>query len=133
MSILQDFDWQCKYTPSDGDLLKKFYIPVLSCAVRYDRTTGFFSAETLAAASFGVEELVRNNGRMRLIAGCTLNEEEVNAIQKGESLKNTVEASLLRSPFNRDNGIVRDGLELLAWMVANGYLDCVSAAAHFCL
>lgn len=138
MSILQDFDWQCKYTPTDGDLLKKFYIPVLSCAVRYDRTTGFFSAETLAAASFGVEELVRNNGRMRLIAGCTLNEEEVNAIQKGESLKNTVEASLLRSPFNRDNGIVRDGLELLAWMVANGYLEvrvavpCDPSTKHPC-
>lgn len=123
MSILQDFPWQCKYTPSDGDLLKKFYIPVLSCAVRYDRTTGFFSAETLAAASLGVEELVRNNGRMRLIAGCTLNEEEVEAIQKGESLKNTVEASLLRSPFKHDGGIVQDGLELLAWMVANGYLE----------
>lgn len=123
MSILQDFSWQCKYTPSDGDLLKKFYIPVLRCALRYDRTTGFFSAETLAAASIGVEELVRNNGRMRLIAGCTLNEDEVNAIQKGESLRNTVEASLLRSPFNHADGAVRDGLELLAWMVANGYLE----------
>lgn len=123
MSILQDVPWQCKYTPSDGDLLQKFYIPVLRCAVRYDRTTGFFSAETLAAASLGVEELVRNNGRMRLIAGCTLDEEEVSAIRKGESLRDTVEASLLRSPFGHDSDIVRDGLELLAWMVANGYLE----------
>ena len=123
MSILQDVPWQCKYTPSDGDLLQKFYIPVLRCAVRYDRTTGFFSAETLAAASLGVEELVRNNGRMRLIAGCTLDEEEVSAIRKGSPVRDTVEASLLRSPFGHDSGVVPDGLELLAWMVANGYLE----------
>lgn len=123
MSILQDFSWQCKYSPNDGNLLKIFYIHALGCAVRYDRTTGFFSAETLVAASLGVEELIRNNGRMRLIVGCTLDEEETRAIQKGESLKNTVEASLLRSPFNNDDGVVRDGLELLAWMVAKGYLE----------
>ena len=123
MSNLQDFQWQCKYTPSDGDLLKKFYIPVLSCASRYDRTTGFFSAETLVAASLGIEELVRNSGRMRLIAGCTLKEEEVEAIQKGESLRDTVEVSLLRCPFNYDDPDMRDGLELLAWMVANGYIE----------
>ena len=53
MPNLQDYTWQCKYTPANGNLLQTFYIPALSCAVRYDRTTGFFSARTLAAATTG--------------------------------------------------------------------------------
>ena len=123
MSILRDYAWEAMYSPDDGNLLSVFYIPALSCAVRYDRTTGFFKPDALAKAAVGVEELVRNNGHMRLIVGCTLDEEEVDAIQRGESLRDTVEASLQRTPFQADSAEVRDALELLAWMVAKGYLD----------
>ncbi|GAB6058234.1 hypothetical protein [Desulfonatronum parangueonense] len=36
---LPSLSWQLKYTPDDGDLLRRFYIPVQECAVRYDRST----------------------------------------------------------------------------------------------
>ena len=65
-------EWRLKYTPDDGDLVAQFYVPALECAVRYDRATGYFGAEALALAMRGIEGLVRNNGRMRLIVGCTL-------------------------------------------------------------
>ncbi len=123
MSILTDFKWKAKYTPDDGNLLKVFYLPALSSAVRYDRTTGFFKPDALAKAAIGVEELIRNNGRMRLIVGCTLDKEEVDAIERGESLRDTVEGSLLKYPFQTDSPEVQDALELLAWMVTNGYLE----------
>lgn len=123
MGILKGRSWKCKYTPNDGDLLKEFYIPALSCATRYDRTTGYFSAETLAAASIAVEELVRNNGHMKLIVGCTLDEKEVEAIKKGEELRDTVEAKLMSFPLDTDDSRIRNGLELLAWMIANKYLE----------
>jgi hypothetical protein len=45
--------------------------------VRYDRTTGYFSADTLTLALRGIEGLVRNGGHMRLIVGCTLDAPEV--------------------------------------------------------
>ena len=123
MSILQDHAWLCKYTPSTGNLITQFYIPALSCAVRYDRTTGYFCAESLAAASTGVEELVRNGGHMRLVVGCTLEEDEVRAIQRGESLRQTLDAKLLQIPFTATSQPVHNALELLAWMVANGFLQ----------
>lgn len=123
MSILQDYQWKAMYTPDNGNLIKAFYIPALSSAVRYDRTTGFFKPDALAKAAVGVEELVRNNGHMRLIVGCTLDEAEAEAIRHGESLRDTVEASLLAAPFEAGSPEVRDALELLAWMVTKGYLD----------
>ncbi len=57
--LLKNLEWKCTYSPADGNLIQKFYIPLLKCARTYDRTTGFYSARTLAAASAGVEALVK--------------------------------------------------------------------------
>lgn len=123
MSLLPNITWQLKYTPDDGDLLHRFCIPALECAVRYDRSTVYFSAGALSAASRGVAGLVRNRGRMRLIVGCTLDEPDVQAIARGQSLRDVVEASLQRSPLVTEDQASLKALELLAWMVAKGYLD----------
>lgn len=72
MKLLSAKDWHIKYTPEHGDLVTRFYIPAIECAVRNDGSTGFFSAYALALAARGIEGLVRNRGRMRLIVGCTL-------------------------------------------------------------
>jgi len=84
---------------------------------------GFFSATALTLAARGIEGLVRNDGHMRLIVGCTLHEEEVEAIRKGEELRTTVEAHIGNMPLQVDNPDEHDALELLAWMVAKGILD----------
>lgn len=123
MSLLSDIEWKAKYTPEDGDLLEKFYLPALSCAVRYERSTGYFNAGALAAAAKGIEHLVRNEGRMRLIVGCTLDEAEADAITRGQSVRETVEAAMLRVPLDAEGQDMVDALELLAWMVAKGHLE----------
>ena len=42
----------------------------------------FFSARILTLAARGIEGLIRNHGVMRLVIGCTLREEEVEAIAR---------------------------------------------------
>ena len=79
MSLLTDFNWRTKYDPDDGTLIEQFYLTALACAQRYDRTTGYFSATALAIAARGIEGLVLNAGRMRMVVGCTLGQSEVNA------------------------------------------------------
>ena len=92
-------------------------------AQRYDRLTGYFSAGALALAARGIEGLVRNEGHMRLVVGCTLAEEEVRAIEAGESLREQVEKHLTDTPLLAPDGESADALALLSWMVARGYLD----------
>jgi hypothetical protein len=123
MRLLPDRGWRIKYTPEEGDLVTGFYVPALECAVRYDRSTGYFSAYALALAARGIEGLVRNRGRMRLVVGCTLSTEHVVAIQKGADLRDTVEAALLAEPLRTEDSAAIDALGLLAWMVAKGHLD----------
>ena len=123
MTLLRDTAWRLKYTPDDGDLVRLFYVPALRSANRYDRLTGYFSARALALAARGIEGLVVNNGRMRLIVGCTLGEEDVAAIERGEAVRDAVEQSLIKMPILSADPRTIDALELVAWMVANGFLD----------
>ena len=121
--MLRDHNWKLKYTPDDGDLVELFYVPALEDAERYDRLTGYFSAGALALAARGIEGLVRNNGTMRLVVGCTLSEDEVRAIEEGEDLRARVAAKLAAVPLCPPDAATADALELLSWMVAKGHLD----------
>ena len=123
MSILQDRPWKLKYTPDHGDLVKLLYQPALECAARYDRLTGYFSASALALAARGIEGLVVNGGRMRMVVGCTLNPPEIAAIEKGEELRAQVAQHFAAMPLMPTDAGMGAALELLAWMVARGLLD----------
>ena len=121
--MLTDHAWRLKYTPDDGDLVRRFYVPALADAARYDRLTGYFSARALTLAARGIEGLVRNDGRMRLVVGCTLKPPEIEAIARGENLRAQVERHLTAAPLAPPDPAAADALEMLAWMVARGHLD----------
>lgn len=123
MSLLCDKEWRLKYTPDDGDLISVFYVPALECAVRYDRLTGYFRARALTLASRGLEGLIRNGGRMRLLVGCTLDQPEIDAITKGAACRDQVTAHLLANPLQPSSQREVEAVELLAWMVANQILE----------
>ncbi|ARV59175.1 helicase [Nostocales cyanobacterium HT-58-2] len=123
MGLLTDYTWATKYDSDTLSLIKEFYEPALNCAVRYDRSTGFFSARILTLAALGIEGLIRNNGTMRLVIGCTLGEKEVEAIARGEKLREVVDRSLSNFSLFAQNIEEADALELLSWMIAHGYLE----------
>ena len=120
--MLSDHQWRRHYTPDDGDLVKLVYVPALADAVRYDRLTGYFNAGALALAARGIEGLVRNQGVMRMVVGCTLAQDEIEAIARGERLRDAVRQRLAEAPLAPDSP-GQDALELLAWMVARGHLE----------
>lgn len=119
MTLLRDRVWKVRYASGPESLVHGFWVPALQAAVRYDRLTGYFDAGALALAARGVEELVRNGGKMRLIVGCTLGEAEVAAIEKGAALA----AAVTAPPLLPDTPDETSALELLAWMVRTGALE----------
>ena len=121
--MLRDRKWDPDYTSDDGDTAVRFYTPALSEAVEYVRGTGYFNAGSLARNVRGIEGLLRNKGKMRLLVGCTLKPAEVEAVRRGEDLKKQVERSLCETPLNPLDSDTVSGLELLSWMVATGHMD----------
>ena len=120
--MLNDRDWRFKYTSEDGDLVRVFYVPALQDTERYDRLTGYFDAGPLALAARGVAGLVRNDGRMRLVVGCTLDHEEIDAIRESETSRHRVERRLAELPLAPPDTHAAHALELLARMIGRGHL-----------
>ena len=89
--------------------------------------TGYFSANALALAARGIEHLIANGGRMRLIVGCTLDKDEIQAIDEGYDLRQKIAEKLEIVPLDPPNPEARRGLESLAWMVAQKFLDVMVA------
>ena len=119
----REHEWRLKYTREDGDLVELFYLPALNDAKRYDRLTGYFYASALALAARAIDRLVQNEGKMRLIVGCTLDPPEVQAIQEGEELRGHIARHLRRRPLEATNVETLEALELLSWMIEHGHLD----------
>jgi SNF2 family DNA or RNA helicase len=102
--------------------LPAFYVPVLSRAVRYDRTCGYFRASSLAIAAQGVARFVTNGGRMRLLCGVQLLEDEVPALQGDAPLPEAVEQRL-KDALVTSSDIEHHRLGVLAWLVREGRLE----------
>jgi len=81
--LLRDYPWDVSYTHEDGDLVELFFVPALSGAKHYRRATGYFSGEALAMAARGLDKLIEAGGHMHLLVGCTLNQEDIEQIEKG--------------------------------------------------
>jgi hypothetical protein len=119
---LRDHPFQIYYGPAD-DPLNNFYVPALSASVQYDRSAGYFSSSALAVAAAGVARLIQNGGRMRLLVGAALSEQDVESIRQGHDLKARLTERLLDHFHDPQDALLRQRLEVLAWMVAEGTLE----------
>jgi hypothetical protein len=118
---LSDRQWQPRYDSDVDDLMADFYEPALTCAIRYDRSTGYFSPAIFTLAIRGIEGLIRNQGKMRLIVGCTLDEAEVDAIAAGEKLKQILSKKLAQ-PLEPQTPTEANALELLDLLLKCGLI-----------
>jgi superfamily II DNA or RNA helicase len=123
MPGLRDSDFQISYGPGD-DRLNRFFIPALSASVRYDRAAGYFSSSMLAVAAAGVVRLIANGGRMRLLCGADLSQEDVEAIRQGHAqLEELVAKRMKERVFLPESDYVQNRVKALAWLVGTGQLD----------
>ena len=122
---LSSHEWRADYGPSDRPL-ESFYIPALRRAVRYDRIAGFFSSYALAVAAQGIASLIARGGRMRLLAGAQLSEEDIAALLQGMELPDLLAnkfEGVLTDPEALADHLVKRRLEALAWLAANDLLE----------
>lgn len=119
---LKDHPFQIAYGPND-DRVNDFYVPALSRSLRYDRSAGFFSSSALAVAAAGVARLIKNNGKMRLLVGAQLSENDVKALQGGADLANIVALRMQAGLDEIQDAVAKSRLAALAWMVKEGTLE----------
>ena len=124
MRSLKSLNLKNVYRTGKDDLYSDFYKKTLSVSVSYDRAVGYFSSEILAMSLKGLSKLIHSNGRMRLIIGHPLSNEEFEAVKHGLTLKELtfdLSSKLEEMLIESDNKHPR--LELLSWLIASGRLE----------
>ncbi len=124
--MLRELNLKAVYRSESDNILKDFYIPALSVAVKYDRAVGFFSASMLSYAAQGLSTFIDNNGEMRLIIGGALDAEDEQAIKEGYELRDLAEKygrHIIHTIESTDDPIFYRRIEILSWLVASGKLN----------
>lgn len=118
-----DLNLKCSYSSAEDNLVEDFYNPILSKTKHYDRTSGYFSSTSLAIAAKGIKNFILNNGKMRLLCGVQLSEEDLNSALNSVEIANTISESFLEDIETMEDEIQRNHVKMLAWMLANDYLE----------
>lgn len=119
----KDLNLKYNYSSIASNLLDDFYIPVLSEAVKYDRIAGYFNSTSLAIAARGLSNFITNDGKMRILCGAQLDEDDLNSILNANKIKEQISTSFLKDINTLKNGFVKNHVKLLAWMIANNDLE----------
>jgi superfamily II DNA or RNA helicase len=120
------FNEKYRFSTGPNSLVHDFYIPVLACAKSYDRSVAYFTSSLLVSACDGLSALIKTNGRMRLVIGSPLDDDEYQAIKDSKDIHQVTTniKEKLISILNGDEGeIFQYKLDLLTYMMANGTLD----------
>ena len=117
-------DIKQEYRSLLDNVIKDFYIPVLKEATLYKRAVGFFSSTALVEMSAGICSLVKNGGKIQLIASPRLSAEDIEAINEGIKRKDDVIEEALIRELSEPIGVHASArLNLLSNLIASGVLE----------
>ena len=112
-----------EYSTIEEDVVTSFLVPVLKESVLYKRAAGFFSSSALAQQTYGICSLVRNGGKIRLIASPMMTDEDIEAIRDGIKQRDTVVKDILLRSLSDPVGEEIDRLNLLTNLLAAGVME----------
>lgn len=120
----KDIGIKREYRSLQENIVKDFFMPLMSEAKLYQRAVGFFSSSALACYSQGISQLIKNSGRIELVASPKLADEDVEAISKGYELRdNIIERKLIDSLTAPVSEFEEQRLNLLATYIADEKLE----------
>lgn len=117
--MLPDHDFKRTYDRKKGsNVVQDFYVPALSEAISYDRLTFSFTSGALAAAATGFAGLIRNGGRMRILASPELTPAD----------KEVLTANTDSNEFDRNiNRILEEQVDSVIELASSIHAEYVSA------
>lgn len=119
-----------EYRTLEDNVIENFYIPLLSNCKTYYRAAGYFSSDLLMQITVGINRMYKNGGKMYLVCSPNLKKEDYEAIKKGYELKEVFSNRVMEDFSEPETNEEKDRFNLLAHLIANGYLDIKIAAVQ---
>lgn len=82
------------YKSKDCNVIKEFYVPVLSHSKHYDRVSAYFDSKILSLYASGIEKIYRNEGKIRFIFSYAISEDDYKMMVEGYTNKEKIENEL---------------------------------------
>lgn len=121
---LQDITLKTEYRSLLDNVVSEFYTPALSESTLYKRAVGFFSSSALLELSSGILGLVKNGGKIQLIASPRLSKEDIDAINDGlRRREEVIEGALIRELKAPESSFEEARLNLLSNLIACGRME----------
>lgn len=120
----KDLKIKKEYRVPADNIINDFYIPLLNRSVLYQRSVAYFSSESLYEISYGIVNLLKNNGKIQLIVSPILSDEDIEAINKGyKAREDVIEQALLQYITEPKDYFEKQRLNILATLIATNRLD----------
>ena len=128
----KDLDLKYSYTSyGDNNIADSFLNPALKHTKLYQRSVGFFSSSAFQPMLDGIVGLVRNNGKIQLIASPQITDQDAEAIQLGyKTREEVVKESFTMHFVNEIDELEDENLKILAELIAMQVLDIKIAITH---
>lgn len=120
---LKDIEIKNEYRSFSDNVVESFYNPLLKQAVLYQRAVGFFSSSALNSLVPGIDGLIKNGGKIQIIASPKLTEEDIKDINAGYELRKTIENALLRELTDPIHIEEKENLAYISNLIANNVMD----------
>jgi superfamily II DNA or RNA helicase len=114
------------YSTDEDNVLKEFYIPVLKESVSYDRAVGYFSSQGLLKFLQGIDGLLKNNGKMRLVIGDTLSDDEYASIKNSDDYQDAykrLDEKWSEIFSSSESELSKHRLHIFSWLLNRGFLE----------
>ena len=117
-------DIKSEYRSLQDNIVEDFYNPLLQITKVYKRAVGFFSSSALIDISNGIIGLVKNNGKIQIIASPRMTSEDISAINEGIKLKEDIlNDRLIEAMEPPKDEYESERMNLLVNLIAHGYLE----------
>lgn len=117
----------------DNNIADSFLVPVLKCTKEYKRSVGFFSSSVFDTIIDGIIALVRNGGKIKLIASPKLSEADAEAISLGyEQRKKYIEDSFSKDFVEEVSKLSDKYVQILCDLIRKEILDIKIAITDGC-
>lgn len=121
---LKDINIKREYRSLTDNVVKDFYNPLLQEAVLYQRAVGYFSSTALIEITRGITGLIKNGGKIQMVASPYLSDEDFSAIKNGYEMRACViKHAILRELKEETGEYEKQRLNLLANLISENILD----------
>lgn len=122
--MLSDLNFKTFYSTASDNIPEAFYNLVLSETKYYDRVSGYFSGASLAYYTKGIANLIKNEGKFRLIISHEISEKDYEDICGGYKRRKIIINNMIdRINYSDLNNNQKVNLANLGYLIEIGLVD----------